>query len=200
MRFLLATAWLTSFLNGYQDRAILAPIAVAAAGSDFLDGYIARRMGHSDGFGQWLDSLADIAFIATALICESIAGSIPAYIPLLVVASFAQYAVDSILISRSPVPVRSRIGHLGGIVNYSLVLVLAFAPPPQWPGVLVRDLSPLLAIFYLLAIVERVLNYKSSFFSAYLNRALKPLGGTNTVEIGAGHASYLLPPRIPESR
>jgi hypothetical protein len=59
--------------------------------------------------------------------------------------------------------VKSRIGHLGGIVNYSLVLVLAFAPPPQWPGVLVRDLSPLLGIFYLLAIVERVLNYKSSF-------------------------------------
>ncbi len=162
-RFLLAAAWLASFLNGYQDRAILAPIAIAAASSDFLDGYIARRMGHSDGFGQWLDSLADIAFIAAALICESIAGWIPAYIPLLVVASFAQYAIDSILISRSPVPVKSRIGHLGGIVNYSLVLVLAFAPPPQWPGVLVRDLSPLLGIFYLLAIVERVLNYKSSF-------------------------------------
>lgn len=163
LRFLLAAAWLAAFLNGYQDRAILASIAIAAASSDFLDGYIARRMGHSDGFGQWLDNLADIAFIATALICESIAGSIPVYLPFLVVASFAQYALDSILIRRSPVPVKSRIGHLGGIVNYGLVLILAFAPPPQWPGMLIHALSPLLGTFYLLAIVERVLNYKSSF-------------------------------------
>ena len=63
------------------------------------------------------------------------------------------------MISRSLTPVKSRFGHWGGVLNFSLVIVLAFAPPPQWPGVLIREASPLLAIFYLAAIAERVLSY-----------------------------------------
>jgi hypothetical protein len=39
------------------------------------------------------------------------------------------------------------------------VITLALAPPPQWPGVLIREASPLLAIFYLAAIAERTLSY-----------------------------------------
>ena len=56
-------------------------------------------------------------------------------------------------------PVKSRLGHWGGVLNFSLVIILALAPPPQWPGVLIREASPLLAIFYLAAIAERVLSY-----------------------------------------
>ena len=45
------------------------------------------------------------------------------------------------------------------MLNFSLVTILAFAPPPQSPGVLIREASPLLAVFYLAAIAERVLSY-----------------------------------------
>ena len=45
------------------------------------------------------------------------------------------------------------------MLNFSLVITLALAPPPQWPGVLIREASPLLAIFYLAAIAERALSY-----------------------------------------
>jgi hypothetical protein len=45
------------------------------------------------------------------------------------------------------------------VLNFSLVITLALAPPPQWPSVLIREASPLLAIFYLAAIAERALSY-----------------------------------------
>jgi phosphatidylglycerophosphate synthase len=117
-------------------------------------------MGHADGFGKWLDALADVLFILTALSSEALAGAIPIYIPALIACSFAQYAIDSVAISGSSTPVKSRLGHWGGVINFGLVLVLAWTPPPLLPARLVRQASPLLAIFYLAAIYERALNYR----------------------------------------
>ena len=63
------------------------------------------------------------------------------------------------MVSRSSTPVKSRLGHWGGVLNFGLVIILAFAPPPQWPGVLISAVSPLLAVFFLAAIAERMLRY-----------------------------------------
>jgi phosphatidylglycerophosphate synthase len=159
-RFVLAAGWIAAFLTGHRDPDALGPIALAGAISDFVDGRVARRMHRADGFGQWLDGVADIAFVATVLSCEAAAGAIPIYVPILIVVSFGQYAIDSMMVSRSSTPVRSRLGHWGGVLNFSLVIILAFAPPPQWPGVLIGAVSPLLAIFFLAAIAERTLSYR----------------------------------------
>jgi phosphatidylglycerophosphate synthase len=134
-------------------------IALAAAASDFVDGRIARWMGYANGVGKWLDSLADIVFILTALSSEAMAGAIPVYIPVLIACSFAQYAIDSVAISRSSTPVKSRLGHWGGVINFALVLLVSWTPPPLLPARLVRQVSPLLAFFYIAAILERALNY-----------------------------------------
>ena len=156
---MLAAIWLVAFVSGNRGPVILGSIALAAAVSDFADGRIARRMGHANGFGRWLDGLADIAFILTALSSEALVGAIPIYVPVLIACSFAQYAIDSVAISRSSTPVKSRLGHWGGVINFALVLVLAWTPPPLLPARLVRLISPLLASFYIAAIFERALNY-----------------------------------------
>jgi phosphatidylglycerophosphate synthase len=114
-------------------------------------------MGIVGGVGRWLDSLADIIFVLTALSCEAWAGAIPFYIPILIAMSFSQYAIDSMLLSGAPI--KSRLGHFGGVINFALVIALGLAPPPLLPGVIVRALCPLLAIFYLAAIAERVVGY-----------------------------------------
>jgi phosphatidylglycerophosphate synthase len=158
-RFVLAALWLVAFVSGNRGPVILGSIALAAAVSDFADGRIARRMGHANGFGRWLDGLADIAFILTALSSEALVGAIPIYIPVLIACSFAQYAIDSVAISGASTPVKSRLGHWGGVINFALVLVLAWTPPPLLPAGLVRQASPLLALFYIAAICERALNY-----------------------------------------
>jgi phosphatidylglycerophosphate synthase len=160
IRFLLAAVWIAAFMAGHRSLGVLCPIAIVGAISDFVDGRVARWMHRADGFGRWLDGFADIAFVATALSCEAAAGAIPFYVPMLIVISFGQYTIDSVMISRSSTPVRSRLGHWSGVLNFSLVITLALAPPPQWPGVLIREASPLLAIFYVAAIAERALGYR----------------------------------------
>jgi hypothetical protein len=80
-------------------------------GSDFADGRVARWTGQADGIGRWLDGLADVVFVLTALASEAAAGVIPICIPLLIACSFAQYAIDSVAIRGSSTPVRSRLGH-----------------------------------------------------------------------------------------
>jgi phosphatidylglycerophosphate synthase len=139
---------------------MLGPIALCGAASDFADGRVAQWTGSIAGFGRWIDSVADATFVLTALACEARAGAIPAYIPALIAASFTQYVIDSIVISGSSVPVKSRLGHWGGVINYALVIALAFAPALLWPAMMVRTLSPLIAIFYLAAMSERAFNYR----------------------------------------
>ena len=104
-----------------------------------------------------LGSIADIVFILTALTREAWAGAIPFYIPMLIALSFSQYAIDSMLLSGAPI--KSRLGHFGGIINYALVIILGLAPPPALPGIALRALCPLLALFYFAAIGERVAGY-----------------------------------------
>jgi phosphatidylglycerophosphate synthase len=170
-RFVLSAMWLVAFVHGDRRPEVLGPIALAAALSDFVDGRVARLMRSADQFGRWLDSVADVAFVLTALACEAQAGAIPAYIPVLIAVSFAQYAIDSIVISRSSTPVRSRLGHWGGVVNFALVLLLAFASGARWPGIMVREASPLIAIFYIAAIFERMLGYITIYRQAASHRA-----------------------------
>lgn len=114
-------------------------------------------MGIAGGVGRWLDSIADIVFVLSALTCEALAGAIPFYIPTLIALSFSQYAIDSMLLSGAPI--KSRLGHIGGIVNFALVIVLGLAPPPSLPGAMLRALCPWLAVFYIAAIAERVIGY-----------------------------------------
>jgi phosphatidylglycerophosphate synthase len=170
-RFVLGAIWLVAFVHGDRRPEVLGPIALAAALSDFVDGRVARLMRSADQFGRWLDSVADVAFVLTALACEAQAGAIPAYIPVLIAVSFAQYAIDSIVISGSSTPVRSRLGHWGGVVNFALVLLLAFASGARWPGIVVREASPLIAIFYIAAIFERMLGYITIYRQAPSHRA-----------------------------
>ena len=156
LRFALAAIWIALAAHGHQGRLAFAMVAIVAAGSDFIDGRIARRLGVVSGSGRWLDGVADVTFVLAAIFCEAAAGAIPFYIPILIALSFSQYAIDSaVLGGRAAHPVRSRLGHWGGIINYALVIELGISPPPAIAGTRVRGLAPLLALFYVAAISER---------------------------------------------
>jgi phosphatidylglycerophosphate synthase len=160
LRFALAAIWIELASHGHQGRMAFAIVALVAAGSDFIDGRVARRLGVASGSGRWLDGIADVTFVLAALFCEASAGTIPFYIPILIVLSFSQYAIDSVVFGAGASgPIKSRLGHWGGIINYAIVITLAIAPPPALPGALLRDLAPLIALFYTAAILERVWLY-----------------------------------------
>ena len=163
LRFALAAIWVELAMRGHHGRAAFATIAILGAGSDFIDGRIARRLGAASGSGRWLDAIADVTFVLAAILCAAWAGAIPFYVPILIAISFSQYVIDSVVLGEPAAgPIKSRLGHWGGIVNYALVIVLACAPPPATIGAIVRDLAPLIALFYVAAISERAwLFYRS---------------------------------------
>jgi cardiolipin synthase len=61
-----------------QDRIALAAALIFAIGStDWIDGYLARRLNQVSEFGKLLDPLADRLMIASALVGGLIAGVLP---------------------------------------------------------------------------------------------------------------------------
>lgn len=118
---------------------------------------MSRAIGCADGLGRWLDSLADAVFVLTALTCEARAWAIPAYIPAL--GALVCYVCDRFCSSQRFFQSCEKPAQALGCYQFALVLLLAFAPPPRWPGIVACEASPLIAIFHLAAIIERVLGY-----------------------------------------
>ncbi|MHB8382207.1 MAG: CDP-alcohol phosphatidyltransferase family protein [Candidatus Binataceae bacterium] len=164
-RFGLAAVWIALYLAAPAARLAFALIAIAAAASDILDGRIARRLGAGGGAGRWLDPMADVTFVLAALGCAAAVGTIPLYIPILIAISFSQYALDSRLLHRAGGPIRSRLGHYGGVVNYALVLALALTPSGGVARGAIKYAAPAIALFYVAAIIERALAYRLRFSS-----------------------------------
>jgi phosphatidylglycerophosphate synthase len=160
-RFAAAAAWIASSRAGYGGFAWYASLVGAAAATDFIDGRLARWLGAVSVTGRWLDAIADVTFVLAALFSEAAKGALPFYIPMLIALSFGQYALDSIVLRHSEGgPVRSRLGHWGGIINYALVFGFAFGPlSPSVPAA-IRDFAPVFGLFYAAAIIERALSYR----------------------------------------
>lgn len=97
------------------------------ASSDYFDGRIARRLAIATPAGRWLDHLADIGFILVALGFYAWLGVAPWWAPAAIAASFATYVADSwrrTAAGGSPQLLGSRLGHVGGILNYTLIGIL----------------------------------------------------------------------------
>jgi len=159
-RFVLAAAWIVIARVAPDAFPAFATLAVIAAVTDFIDGRVARRLGVAHDAGGWLDSTADVTFILAALGCYVSARELPWSIPALIALSFAQYAFDSRWLHRADAPVRSRLGHWGGIINYTLVLAMAMTLPESIGRSFILQGVPIIELFYLAAIIERALAYR----------------------------------------
>jgi phosphatidylglycerophosphate synthase len=159
-RFILAAAWIVLARVAPEAFPAFATLAVVAALTDFIDGRVARRLGVAHDAGGWLDSIADVTFILVALSCYASARELPWSIPWLIALSFGQYAFDSLWLHRADAPVRSRLGHWGGIINYTLVLAMAVTKPESIARSYILESVPIIELFYIAAIIERALAYR----------------------------------------
>jgi phosphatidylglycerophosphate synthase len=100
---------------------------VVIAASDVWDGRLARRYGATSRTGRTFDHVVDIGFILSASSMYAVQSLVPWWVPAAIGGSFAFYVIDSWALSAAaPALIGSRVGHLAGICNYSLVGILVF--------------------------------------------------------------------------
>lgn len=96
-------------------------------GSDVLDGWLARHLRRSSVFGRFLDHGADIFFILFTLGWFAAWDWVTWWLPAAIAWAFGLYAFDSWQRSGGAERRRllgSRLGHLGGILNYAAIGVV----------------------------------------------------------------------------
>jgi phosphatidylglycerophosphate synthase len=134
LRLPLAAAFLLAATPVYR-----AVIVAAAAASDWLDGWIARRFDRASRVGEILDPVTDRLFVAVALATFALEGQIALWeLALLLLRDvYNVLAGGLVFLLRWPVRLRARrSGKLVTAVQFAAVLLLLARP----------DLSPALAV------------------------------------------------------
>lgn len=86
-------------LFGPGDR-VLATILLAVAGStDFLDGYLARRLGQVSTLGKVIDPVADRVVLGGAVIAIIVYGAVPLWLGVLVLAREALVSIGTMVLA-----------------------------------------------------------------------------------------------------
>lgn len=116
---LVAAPFFFCALAGGAD-VLAATLFWGAVATDLADGRVARARGESSALGGLLDHATDASFVSLGLAALATRGVVPALLPLLVVAAFAQYVLDSKSLTGRTLRA-SFLGRWNGI--------LYFAPP-----------------------------------------------------------------------
>ncbi len=146
--------------SGYW--ALSAFVFSAAAISDILDGYLARRSQRSSPSGMLLDHSADAIFVTAVLSALCFKGYFPWILPILISFAFLQYIVDSkALVGRALRP--HLLGKLNGIgyfsvIGIAIVGILLFGPNELLVSCL-NVLGYLLCGSTIISIIFRLLRY-----------------------------------------
>ncbi|HEY8121784.1 MAG TPA: CDP-alcohol phosphatidyltransferase family protein [Myxococcota bacterium] len=130
-----------------------------AVGTDLADGPIARRFGEVSALGGFLDHATDALFVASGLGALASLGLVPPALPALVVAAFAQYALDSRALAGRPLRA-SALGRWNGVAYFVLlgIPVVRDGLALGWPAdALVRALGWLLVATTCVSMLDRLL-------------------------------------------
>jgi cardiolipin synthase len=144
---ILAVPYFVWLLLGADELIAAGLLLLAIGGTDWLDGYLARRLGQVSKLGKMLDPIADRLAIVTAVIAGWIAGILPGWlvVGLLVRESMvASLAVWLLLVHHDTIDVRW-IGKLATFLLYGAIPGYYVAAAGFLDGVL-RPLSGLVAL------------------------------------------------------
>ena len=141
--------------------ALLLSLAVL---TDVLDGPLARRLEQSSALGGLIDHATDAAFVTLLLIALWTRGYVPWLLPVLVTASFLQYAVDSRALRGRSLRA-SWLGRCNGIAYFVLAALVVYrnALGLSWPNdALLEALAWLLVLSTVASMLDRLRVWRSA--------------------------------------
>jgi len=119
LRLFLVLPFAFFMAKGDERSAIFALIAWAVAlATDFLDGPIARRMGMVTPLSGTFDHTTDFLFVTSGLFAGALSGAFPWILPILIVAAFSQYVIDSYWVHRQAKLRGSKLGRYNGMLYF----------------------------------------------------------------------------------
>ena len=129
---------------------VLAPIFIVASLTDFLDGYLARKLNLVTVFGKFIDPLADKLIVMAALLVLNDAGIVPVWITVVILSrEFIVTGIRLVAVGDGKVIAASKLGkYKTASTMVALVLLLMI---PYWSvlgdiGMYVLYLGTLLTI------------------------------------------------------
>jgi phosphatidylglycerophosphate synthase len=119
VRLLLVIPFAFFMAEGDVRHAVFALLTMAVAvATDNLDGPIARRTGTVSALGGSFDHTADFLFVTCGLFAGALRGAFPWVLPILIVAAFAQYVIDSYWVHGQGRLRKSQLGRYNGILYF----------------------------------------------------------------------------------
>ena len=120
--------------------------------TDFLDGPVARRRGTVTAWSGTFDHTTDFLFVTSGLFAGAVRGVFPWILPILIVAAFSQYVIDSYWIHRQAKLRGSKLGRYNGM--------LYFVPPCMEILIRlgVRWLQPLLTVLVWMLVLSTLVS------------------------------------------
>ena len=153
VRLLLVTPFAFFMAKSGVHFAIFALVVwVVALITDFLDGPLARRRGTVTALSGTFDHTTDFLFVTSGLFAGAFRGAFPWILPILIVAAFSQYVIDSYWIHRQAKLRGSKLGRYNG--------VLYFVPPCMEILIRlgIRWLQPLLTILVWMLVLSTLVS------------------------------------------
>ncbi len=124
LRMALIPVFVALFAAGHAKWALA--VFIIASLTDLLDGYIARKYQLITNFGKLMDPLADKLMVCTALICQGVAGVIPWWAILVVMAKEVLMVIGGVFMLKNDVVVYSNMLGKVAMCAFVAALVLSF--------------------------------------------------------------------------
>src|SRR6202040_4413088 len=119
LRLLLVVPFAFFMTKGDVRFAVFALIVwVVGLTTDFLDGPIARRRDTVTAWSGTFDHTTDFLFVTSGLFAGAFRGAFPWILPILIVAAFSQYVIDSYWIHRQTKLRGSKLGRYNGMLYF----------------------------------------------------------------------------------
>jgi CDP-diacylglycerol--glycerol-3-phosphate 3-phosphatidyltransferase/cardiolipin synthase len=126
-----------------------AAIIVAAAASDYIDGWLARRLRQGSRLGEMLDPVTDKVFVLAAILAAAVQRLIEPWAVALLLARDVLITVGALIAIGAGWRIRLRARFSGKVVTtlqLATVLALAVAPSLAMPGVIATAAATVWAI------------------------------------------------------